>query len=194
MARELLGTSMLVLLVGCGGSAPPPARHADRPAVEEPQESAQTTLSALAGTCQPDSTAIEVSDTGFGTEPSLPDEEATGWRVARRTDRGVIAVACTREPFGGEVSRQIDAMEATIGGTPVILVVDIAACMATCEGEGGETERCESSVTNAWVFDRELRLIGAVSDQQGAPAAVEDGALVIGNAKRTIRDGQLVAP
>lgn len=141
--------------------------------------------------CEADPTPVAVQQDGFGSETSEEGDDVT-WRVSRRNGDATVGAICHRGAFGGEVSANVQVSDVTLGDTPVTLVVDTAACMATCE-EGEDTARCESSVTTAWVLDRELHFIAGVIDQQGRAAHVDGNVLVVGDHRRTLQGGALVA-
>ena len=177
-----------ILAASCGGQPAPPPRHARSNADELVEPVAPVPLVPLTGDCQPDPSPLDVPDTTFATD-TVKEGQQVRIRIAYRHGRGVLGIACTRATFEGEERNEIDALEATIGQTQVVLVVDTARCQRTCEGEP-----CDAEVTAAWVFDQELRLIGGVVDPQGGYAEVQDGKLVVGPERRTVRGGTLVTP
>lgn len=190
-ARPLLSGAALLVLAACGGQSPPPPRHARAQIDVAPEGSARTVLRPLEGHCEPDRSPLDVPEGGFATEGAVEGGNAV-WRIARLTSRGVLGARCTRAVFGGETALEVDAMEATMGGAPMIVAVDTAHCRATCPADSEEAE-CESEVVSAWVLDADLRLIGGVVDEAGGPVSVDNGVLVLGTERRTVRDGALVS-
>jgi hypothetical protein len=187
--RAVVVLSMLA--AACGSETPRPARRPRR-AERMPEVLRATELRPLAGECGPDRQPLEVPEEGYASEMFIREGRAF-FQVARRVDRGVLGVRCSRPVFEGESGLEVDVIETIIGETPVILVVDIAHRGESCADEGAAAE-CPSDVTSAWVLDRELRFIAAVYDEQGGSASVEANKLVVGGEKRVLRDGQLVAP
>lgn len=180
---------LAVVSFACGHEATAPA-HVGTTVAAAP--AARPELENLDGVrCEADPTPVAVGEDGFGGEASGEGDDVT-WRVSRRNGDATVGVICHREAFGGEVSANVQASDVTLGETPVTLVVDTAACMATCE-EGDETARCESTVTTAWVLDRELHFLAGVIDQQGGDAHVDGSVLVVGDHRRTLQAGALVA-
>jgi hypothetical protein len=187
MACMTLG---MLLAAACGSDTARPARRPRR-AEPLPEETTlrPTELRALDGECGPDRRPLEVPEEGFASEMWLRDGRSF-FQIARRVDRGVLGSVCSRPTFEGETSLEVDVIDTILGETPVVLVVDIAHRSENCE-EGAD---CPTDVTTAWVLDREFRYIGGVYDDQGGSASVEENKLVVGGVKRTLRDGQLVAP
>jgi hypothetical protein len=100
-------------------------------------------------------------------------------------------VRCTREPFGGETSSSADVAAVHIGAADAILVSERADQQSNCD----DPDECaDVSTMIAWVFDNHLRYLGRVEDERASVPRVDNGVLVVGDARRTIVDGHLVVP
>jgi hypothetical protein len=190
---------LFVLSSACGREATEPASQGTTVAAA-PAPAARPTPSQLSAVedarCEVDPSPLAVTE-GDSAHETVREGNDTVHRFSRRNGSTTVGVICRRGGTGGERTSDMAASDATLGGTPVTLLIDSVSCDAVCdeaqiEDEPG-LERCDWTVTFVWVLDRDLHLVGALMDEQGGQARVDGDVLLIGSHRRTLQGGALVA-